>query len=60
MGLKTLNALFFNMIEMRFHFLSQGIVSQGRYGKFEPGKAQYSIPNFFDRLFLKYKSVLKP
>ena len=52
MGLKTLNALFFNMIEMRFHFLSQGIVSQGRYGKFEPGKAQYSIPNFFDRLFL--------
>ena len=25
---------------------------QGRHGKFEPSKAQYSTPNFFDRLFL--------
>ena len=25
---------------------------QGRHGKFEPGKAQYSTSNFFDRLFL--------
>ena len=26
--------------------------TQGRHGEFEPGKAQYSTPNFFDRLFL--------
>ena len=25
---------------------------QGRHGEFEPGKAQYSTPNFFDRFFL--------
>ena len=25
---------------------------QGRHGEFEPGKAQYSTPIFFDRLFL--------
>ena len=25
---------------------------QGRHGEFEPGKFQYSNPNFFDRLFL--------
>ena len=25
---------------------------QGRHGEFEPGKALYSTPNFFDRLFL--------
>ena len=25
---------------------------QGRHGKFEPGKAQYSTQIFFDRLFL--------
>jgi hypothetical protein len=25
---------------------------QGRHSKFEPDKAQYSTPNFFDRLFL--------
>ena len=25
---------------------------QGRHGEFEPGKAQYSTPNFFDQLFL--------
>ena len=25
---------------------------QGRHGEFEPGKAQYSTPNIFDRLFL--------
>ena len=25
---------------------------QGRHGKFEPGKAQYSTPIFFDQLFL--------
>ena len=25
---------------------------QGRHGEFKPGKAQYSTPNFFDRLFL--------
>ena len=23
---------------------------QGRHGEFEPGKAQYSTPNIFDRL----------
>ena len=26
--------------------------SQGRHGKFDPDKAQYSTPNFFDLLFL--------
>ena len=25
---------------------------QGRHGEFEPGKVQYSTPNFFDQLFL--------
>ena len=25
--------------------------SQGRHGEFKPDKAQYSTPNFFDRLF---------
>ena len=25
---------------------------QGRHGEFEPGKVQYSTPNFFDRLYL--------
>jgi hypothetical protein len=25
---------------------------QGRHGEFEPGKAKYSIPKFFNRLFL--------
>ena len=25
---------------------------QGHHGIFEPGKAQYSTPNFFDQLFL--------
>ena len=28
------------------------VPKQGRHGKFEPGKAQYSTPNFFDQLFL--------
>ena len=28
-------------------------LTQARHGEFEPGKAQYSTPNFFDRLFLK-------
>ena len=27
-------------------------LSQGRHGKFEPGKDQYSTPKGFDRLFL--------
>ena len=27
-------------------------MNQGRHGEFEPGKAQYSTPNSFDRLFL--------
>ena len=27
-------------------------IVQGRHGEFELGKAQYSTPNFFDRLFL--------
>ena len=31
---------------------------QGRHGEFEPGKAQYSTPIFFDQLFLI--RVLKP
>ena len=26
--------------------------TQGRHGEFEPDKAQYSTPNFFDQLFL--------
>ena len=30
---------------------------QGRHGEFEPGKVQYSTPNFF-HLFFSYKSVL--
>ena len=28
------------------------IVYQGRHGEFEPDKALYSTPKFFDRLFL--------
>ena len=28
-------------------------MKQRRHGEFEPDKAQYSTPNFFDRLFLK-------
>ena len=28
------------------------VATQGRHGEFEPGKAQYSTPIFFDRLFL--------
>ena len=27
-------------------------LTQGRHSEFEPGKAQYSTPNFFDQLFL--------
>ena len=27
-------------------------IPQSRHGEFEPGKAQYSTPNFFDQLFL--------
>ena len=27
-------------------------IPQSRHGEFEPGKAQYSTPNFFDRFFL--------
>ena len=34
-----------------FH-LTALIYTQGRHGEFEPGKAQNSTPNFFDRLFL--------
>ena len=28
------------------------VQSQGRHNEFDPGKAQYSTPNFFDLLFL--------
>ena len=33
---------------------------QGRHGEFEPGKAQYSNPNFFDRLFLIIRGYWNP
>ena len=32
--------------------LLRGTIVQGLHGKFEPSKAQYSTPNFFDQLFL--------
>ena len=32
--------------------LNSGYVSQEQHSEFEPGKAQYSTPNLFDRLFL--------
>ena len=36
-------------------------MNQGRHGAFEPGKALYSTPNFFDWLFLirAYKNLGK-
>ena len=33
-------------------YLVQLSITQGRHGEFEPGKSQYSTPNFFDQLFL--------
>jgi hypothetical protein len=40
--------------EVWYFWPSQALIChcQGRHGEFEPGKAQYSTPNFFDRLFL--------
>ena len=46
----VLKALFCNI----FQTLGQ---AQRRHGKFDPGKAQYSIPNFLTSC--SYKSVLK-
>ena len=33
---------------------------QGRHREFEPGKAQYSTPNFLDLLFLIRALEIKP
>ena len=33
--------------------------TQGRHGEFEPGKAQYSTPNLFDRLILETQNLGK-
>ena len=35
-------------------YVVRKIHMQVRHGKFDPGKAQYSTPNFIDRLFLIY------
>ena len=42
-------AIWIGQIQLKLIYL---FVTQGRHGKFEPGKVQYSTPNFFDRLFL--------
>ena len=53
--------LFFLLTWSLFHFVYSKFILhklhnlshvQGRHGEFEPGKVQYSTPNFFDRLFL--------
>ena len=48
---------FFNYVDQNLYIVDISSTNylprlQGRHGEFEPGKAQYSTPSFFDRLFL--------
>ena len=55
MSFLKLKALYFNMsdiVHLWGSFLNSVAWIQVRHSKFEPDKAQYSTPNFFDWLFL--------